>query len=369
MSRKRGFPMFRMLGTFTLRLLAGVDILVVAAMLLVGMADRVDPMEHSMLSCAGLVFPIFLALDLGFLVFFLLVKRRYALVPFLGLVACYPALRVYCPVNVGSPAPEGSLKVLSYNVYSFCADGAPEGHPNPIMEYICESGADLACIQEGWLSEEVREMAAGTYMYMDSVVNTRNWLSVILLSKYPIVGKERIMYESRGNMSAAFKVRKESDTLTVIVNHFEATGLSLEDRATFKDMVHGRSETDTMVVGSRRLLAQLAESSRTRAPQADSVARYVDACRGKVILCGDFNDSPISYTRRTLAARLTDCYVATGNGPGISYHGNAMYVRIDNMMCSGHFEPHGCTVDRSIGYSDHYPIYCFLEEKRGPGTP
>ena len=82
-----------------------------------------------------------------------------------------------------------------------------------------------------------------------------------------------------------------------------------------------------------------------------------------MILCGDFNDSPISYAHRTLDKVLTDCYVATGNGPGISYHHNAIFVRIDNIMCSSHWTPYGCKVDRSARHSDHYPIYCWLKRK------
>jgi UDP-2,3-diacylglucosamine pyrophosphatase LpxH len=58
---------------------------------------------------------------------------------------------------------------------------------------------------------------------------------------------------------------------------------------------------------------------------------------------------------------LTDCYVATANGPGISYHYNAFYVRIDNIMCSDHWKPYECKVDNSISASDHYPIVCKLQ--------
>ena len=79
-----------------------------------------------------------------------------------------------------------------------------------------------------------------------------------------------------------------------------------------------------------------------------------------VILTGDFNDSPISYAHRRLASELTDCYIASANGPGISYHYNCFYVRIDNIMCSEHWTPYECRVDNTIKASDHYPIVCKL---------
>ena len=106
-----------------------------------------------------------------------------------------------------------------------------------------------------------------------------------------------------------------------------------------------------------------------RAPQAEAVARYVRKYLDRkvpVILCGDFNDSPLSYTHRTIARELTDCYVASGNGPGISYHKSGMYFRIDHIFCSDDFEPYGAKVDNSVTASDHYPICCWLKYRPKP---
>ena len=100
---------------------------------------------------------------------------------------------------------------------------------------------------------------------------------------------------------------------------------------------------------------------KIRAPQVDAVAKYIDNTPYPVVLCGDFNDNPLSYSRKTLAEKLTDCYVSSGFGPGISYNRHGMFVRIDNIMCSDKWKAYGCKVDKSIHYSDHYPIYCWLK--------
>ena len=120
-----------------------------------------------------------------------------------------------------------------------------------------------------------------------------------------------------------------------------------------------------MKVESKRLIDKLAETSKRRAPEVDAVARYIARHEGEsIILCGDFNDNPISYTRRVIVDKLTDCYVATANGPGISYHLSGFYVRIDNIMCTPDWKPYGCTVDSKVKSSDHYPIYCWLQKQR-----
>lgn len=344
-----------------MQMIAGANVVTVVLMLLIGYSDRINPQEHSFWANAGLAFPVFLVINLCFLAFFLVVRKKYALVPLAGLVLGYSPVRTYCPLNVPRDVPPGALKVLSYNVQSFVADNPPEGSPNPVLDYVIGSDADIVCLQEARLDEAILDAVKGVYEYSDSVFHPSHGECLVLLSKFPIVEKSRIDYKSRSNLSAVFKVKIGRDTVTVVNNHFESTGLSQADRTGFKQMMKGNSDKDTIKAESRRLALKLGEAVKVRAPQVDAVAAYVKDCRGPVILCGDFNDSPISYARRTLANLLTDCYVATGNGPGISYHHNAFFVRIDNIMCSSHWLPYRCKVDRSIGYSDHYPIYCWLK--------
>lgn len=286
------------------------------------------------------------------------------LISVLGFVVCYSSVRTYWPLNISRDVPPGSIKVMSYNVHNFASDNAPEGHDNPILEYIINSDADIVCLQEAVITDNLRDAVKDVYNYVDSVRSKNGGDCLVLLSKYPIKSSERIEYESKNNVSAAFRVVVDEEIVTVINNHFETSGLSLADRAGFKDMVKGKAGSDTVRAESKRLAVKLGESAKIRAPQAEAVAEYVRNSGDNVILCGDFNDTPISYTHRTLARELTDCYVESGNGPGISYHHNAIFVRIDNIMCSKLWQPYKCKVDRSIGYSDHYPIYCWLK-KRG----
>lgn len=354
--------MIRKIKDITLQIIAGANAATVAAMLLTGYSDRVNPAEHPVLANAGLLFPVFLAACACFLVFFLFTRKKYALVSLAGFVIGYQPIRNYWPLNVKRDVPPGALKVLSYNVHNFQPDNPPEDTPNPILDYILNSDADIVCLQEARLDKALLDKAKDVYGYCDSVFHPGRGDCLVLMSKFPILAKDRIEYKSKANLSAAFKVKINSDTVTVVNNHFESTGLSLADRAGFRQMVKGEAGKDTMKAESRRLARKLGESVRIRAPQVDSVAAYVEKCVGPVILCGDFNDSPISYAHRKLATVLSDCYVATGNGPGISYHHNAFFVRIDNIMCSSHWTPYRCKVDRSAGYSDHYPIYCWLKK-------
>ena len=100
-----------------------------------------------------------------------------------------------------------------------------------------------------------------------------------------------------------------------------------------------------------------------RAPQADSVAQAIEENRSRYMLvCGDFNDSPISYAHHKIGRGMTDAFSAAGTGFGFSYNQNRFYFRIDHIFSTPAFRVVKCEVDRSIKASDHYPIWCLLEK-------
>lgn len=351
--------------TFTLRVIAGANVATIAAMLATGYSDRINPVSHPLLANLGLLFPAFLLLNIAFLAFWLTVRKRWALIPVAGLLLGFGAVRVYAPLNAPEEAPRGCIKVMAYNVFNF-STWTDTSEPSEILDYISAQRPDILCMEEAATGGK-QAIIDSTLMTFLPHKDTVNCGSIAVYSRFPIVGKERIDYHSENhNTSAAFFLKTgRNDTTIVIANHLEITGISLEQRSQFKAMLKGKLQKDSAEIETRQLWRSLAHSSAVRAPQADAVAEYVARHRGQsIILMGDFNDSPLSYVRRRLAQELTDCYVATANGPGISYHYNGFFVRIDNIMCSAQWTPYSCRVDNSIKASDHYPIVCLL--KRNP---
>lgn len=360
--------MFGGFKNFTIRAIAGANVASIALMALVGFSDCVNPAHYPLLSIMGLFFPLFLVINFLFLFFWLLFKVRYALIPFAGFLLCYVPIRKYMPINPSEDIPKDAIKVLSYNTLSFAYGATEEGEVNPIVEYVKEQQADIVCLQEATPSlstwQQIDSLLCPDYAYVDTITHPNGNNGMMVLSKYPILRKERIPYESNGNLSAAFFLRIQGKEVILINNHLETTGLSIEERQKFKSLVKGHLETDTAEQTSKLLLQKLAESTKKRAPQAEAVAKFIREHKGaSILLCGDFNDGPISYAHRTVAKELTDCYVESGNGPGISYNRGGFYVRIDNIMCSDDWKPYGCHVDNKIAVSDHYPILCYLKKR------
>lgn len=362
------FKMLRQLKLFTRRLIAGANVATIVVMLLLGYSGVVSPVSHPKACVLSLLFPALIWVNVAFLVFWAVFYRRYILIPLAGFLLAWGPLRTYVPVNLPHKTPEGSIKVLSFNIWNFATHKAPKDKPNPIMEYILNSGADIVCLQEYSPHEakklKIDSLVRPVYPYIDTVRAKRSTNVNAIFSKYPIVGKEHAYTLQWSTVTGVFKVLIDGDTVAVVNCHLETNSLSYAEKKEFKHMIKGEMGKDTMRTTSLKLIDKLAIAAVKRAPQAEAVAQYIKEHKGQsMIVCGDFNDNPLSYVYRTIADGLTDCYVSTANGPGWSFHASNIYVRIDNILCTSDWEPYNCKVDRKITLSDHYSIYCWLKKR------
>ena len=360
--------MIKQLKQFTINLVAGANIATVAIMLLSGYSDRLNPIDYPLLACLGMAFPMFLIFNLLFLFFWIIFKWKKLWIPVSGYLLVYSPISIYMPINQPSKdAPDDCIGIVSYNVCTYGGNYKYSDAFERILDYLKQEDADIVCIQEDidtWRKYLFKRYEA-LYPYNDTVHFSNSSTSmngVGIHTRYPILRKERIAYPSHANGSVAYYLLKDKDTLLVINNHLEGTHLTSEDRSRYKDILKGEVDGDTVRTESMYLISKLGQNAAKRAIGVAAVRRYMDAHRQyPTIVCGDFNDTPISYARHTLAQGMTDCFAASGQGVGLSYNQKGFWVRIDYILCSAQFTPYNCKVNSKIDFSDHYPIRCKLK--------
>lgn len=357
------------IGRTLIWIVAACNVLVVMGMLVCAYSDHLNPESYPVLSISGLFFPIILVVNILFLILWSLFYWKGLLIPILGLIACFPAIRLYYPINAKNEIPDGSIKVMSYNVLMFAPWELEKGTPNPIVEFIMDSDADIVCLQEANPSEAGGEALErkfkARYPYYD-VTKKAGGESLTICSKFPILSKDTMDICSTGNMSVAYVLDINGDKTLVINNHLETVGLSFEEKDDFEKMVNREMAEYEAKAASRSLIRKLTEANKRRASQADVIAQVIAEYRAKgysVMVFGDFNDTPLSYTFRTIGKGLTDAFSSSGRGLGYTYQKNGMNVRIDHILCSDDWTPYGAQVNKEIYNSDHFPVICWLKKQ------
>ena len=345
------------------------NVLIVIGLLLSAYSDRLHPESFPLLSLSGLLFPVALVATIALMLVWLLFYWRGAIISIVALLLSLPAIRLYYPINRTQEVPGDVVKVMSYNVLMFAPWNLEDNEPNPQVDYILGQDADIVCLQESSSAETrgenpyVQFKKRYPYIYVTKK-KSGEWMS--LLSKYPILSADTIPLKSHSSMAMGY-VLKIGDEKTFLVNcHLQSVGLSVEEKGDFKRMVENQMNDVEAKSATRSLLRKLRDATVLRASEAESVAEVIASHREKgygVIVCGDFNDTPISYAHRTIAAGLTDCYVAAGNGAGYSYQQNGMNVRIDNILCSNDWTPVSASVDKEVDTSDHFPVVCCIKKQ------
>lgn len=356
---------------FVSRFILAINLLVAILLVCCAYSPMLSASQMPLLSLAGLAFPFVLAVNVFFFVFWLLAYWRYALVSLITFLICFAQIRAFVPMNAASQfPPKNSLKVLSYNILSSNINASNTNKENATIAYLEAADADIICLQElQFATLKKRKELLKKYPYKSYNLSNESQAAAHhlgCLSKYPIIESSKVELQSTSNGCTKYRILHEGDTIVVYNCHLQSNGLQNADKSTYKQLLTSPLEymDNRDTEGAKELIKKLRDSAAKRADQADVILADVERETSPyIIVCGDFNDSPISYTCHRLKGRLKDAYISSGNGPGISYNRHGMYYRIDHILHSSRFKAYDCTVDRSIKISDHYPIFCFLGKR------
>ena len=345
-------------------------LLVSGAYLLGAYSGYIPPVRWIIPAFLGLFFPALLVAQIGVTIFWLLAwdKRRLLLVAAVWLISL-PQLLVYFPISRAEKSlgtEEESLRILSYNVCAFGFKPHTKTSPNATLQYIKSSGADIVCIQEamlnqnpwaGVVSKTLRSYLDEDYPYINVIRVNRGGSTLALLSKYPIKEAKEIPLPSWVNGAVAYKVDIRGKETLVINVHLESFRLRRVDG---EDYLRLAKDGDAIRLKDA-LRAKLSPTFRSHNIQANIIHDLIQSYgSGRVIVCGDFNDTPLSYARYKIGEGLEDAFVSKGNGLGITFQTRPFFVRIDHILFGPAFRALRCEVDKTASESDHYPIEAVL---------
>ena len=251
-----------------------------------------------------------------------------------------------------------SLKVMTYNTQGMVVNKGMKTKM-AMLRYINAQDADIVCLQEVLVYKnenrltlpKLREaMSQYPYTYYDfKLYNSRRQFGNVVFSRYPLINKQTIRFESKSNISSQCDVVVGKDTIRLIVNHLESFKLTKDDL--------NLDSLTTNLKQENWFDQKLRSASRLRRTQVSTLRKAIRKSPYPVIAVGDFNSLPISWVYWRMNLGMHDCWAESSLGRyGHTYRYDWwLRVRIDYIFTSRKLKPISCETG-SATYSDHYPV-------------
>ncbi|HTF82700.1 MAG TPA: endonuclease/exonuclease/phosphatase family protein [Cytophagales bacterium] len=268
--------------------------------------------------------------------------------------------------------PESSdhgIKVLSYNVrvfnvYNHLGKQAKWKSSKDMIDWIVSEDFDIMCFQEFYYEPNSKtfntiyklKSKRKYYHYFHKMVTNQinGQFGMAIFSKYKIVNSGVVKFDKTNNQILYVDILAKGDTIRVYNCHLVSNSLQEGDVPDARISNANKSKV-------RSMAGILKRGFKRRGKQVDILSDHIRSNSKKVILCGDLNDLPYSYTYRKLSAGLDNCFEKKGNGFGFSFNGKIPFLRIDNIFVNDSFNTRKFTTYTNVKYSDHFPISAVIE--------
>lgn len=332
------------------------------------LARYVNPATAWFFAFAGLVAPVLMVSNILLALYWVVRWRWYVFIPAVALLlgVNYFGLFFRPSLSKGYPVDnKGSVKVMTYNVMGFLQDGSDGKavwQPDSTLAFVRLYNPDILCIQEFQCmtpeqKTRVDSLIGLPYNCVNYRLKTsagRGW-GLAIYSRWPIIAHDKHDFSQSTNSSLWADVAIGKDTVRVFCNHLQTTSVGHKERKYIdnQQFLHNSPDRETVVRG---ILSKLKRNFVIRAAQVDTLAPTIAASPYDVIVCGDFNDTPMSYTYFRMRDGLRDAFIERGQGMGSNtYKGLFNMFRIDYIFHSPSIKAlHYSTP--SSEYSDHKAV-------------
>ena len=359
--------------SFPLKVILLVNLIVAFSLFLANLAAIIPPDKLYLFAFFGLVYDYLLFANIAFVIIWIPLRWKFSLLSFIIILLGFQ--NVTSAIHFGGKefSEESNLKIMTFNAKSLTNSmGKKRGIENvdKIVSAVNGFAPDIVCLQEfsnlegqntSFLNKFSDRINLKRYHYQKYYGKNRrgDLKAIVTLSRFPIVNRQAV--EQDGRRVAMFTdLIVENDTIRVFNLHLQSIKLSSKDIDAVNDFanIETSEEIEHSVIFT--VFDKLKTAFQKRAIQARKVKKVINESPYPTIVCGDFNDTPASYTYRQIRKGLEDSFVEEGRGFGNTFNGKLPSIRIDYVLHDNSFSAHSFKVDNS-SISDHYPVMVGLK--------
>lgn len=339
---------------------------IVFVYLLTCLIPFLNPARFWFIALLGLGFPFLFLLVLICMIITAIKKSKWFFLSLAALLISWQQVfaifALHAPKNFAIEKSPETLRVLSWNVSSWTETNySPDnidrtGLRNLMMDAIQMENADVLCFQEYFESSAPELFPANipvlkkmgfTYFYFTPCFKMRGdalKTGLCIFSKYPIADSVFFKPADHSNSEglSIVDINFNGRIVRVCNTHLESPRLTKQEYGAFNE-----------VEESRTVLGKIKRAYSLRSQQAQMIRATIDTCKQPVILCGDFNDIPNSYSYFKIKDDLQDAFLKKGLGIGRTFQFISPTLRIDYMLAGRQFNIEQFK-KLDYKYSDHY---------------
>lgn len=336
------------MGKFFNTIVYWANLIMVFLLLLSFVIPYLPPSRFPTIALLSLLVPLLIILNILFAVYWAFQLRRRLFISATVVVISYFYFNAFYKFSSEGDTLEyeNTLTVMSYNVRLFNEyEKKPVGDVAKTMKaYFEAENPDVICIQEYYLPNKVD---FSDYPYRYEHFETRNTkLGNAIFSKYPLINKGAFDFKKTGNNTIYADIVKGKDTLRIYGVHLQSIGI-LPEVTFLQDL------------DNTRLRKKFAEAFEKQQFQIDAIQSHKRKTKNPVIICGDFNNTPFSYSYRKMKGTMKDAFRERGNGLGTTFLFDKFPLRIDYIFASEELQVVSFKTLKNT-FSDHYAIRATL---------
>ncbi len=306
-----------------------INALAIFGLLLCYISPLIDPVDFWPISFFGLTYKFWFALNLFLLILWIVSKRKRWIYNFIVLILGYQFVARNVQIN-DVVKTDQDIKVMCFNsnVQQVYNNG---NTTDQINAKIAEENYDVVILIE-WLNKkgkvDKKLYPHQQFVRLNAKHNPHDY-GILVASKYKIVNWEKIKYNHlSNNLSAFFDIDINGEIVRFVGTHLQSNYLSSKDYHTMMNV-----ETDEEYRKyAWDVVSKIRKATHLRSSQTKNVVEVVDNSPYPVIIAGDFNDTPQSYTYQSLKEGRKDAFIERGNGWGATYLKPIQLLRIDYIL-------------------------------------
>lgn len=365
-------------------ILLSLNLILVLASLISYAAPFINPEVFWVPAILGLAFPYLVLLNAAFMLTWMVAGKWQLLFSLITLTLGLPQMGRY--VQFGQECTENiaasGIKILSFNTHNLTGSPLPTSE-NPskeaIFDYLDMEEAHLVCLQEftttgeGHLNE-IRDLGKRLdlpYHYLSNYYRSSptKTNALIIYSRYPVLNTGTL----RDDRNKAFAVYtdilvRKADTVRIYNIHLESVNFQHKDYDFVRDITTPGHVEQDITKGSYSILKKLKEGYQKRVGQVDHLTVHMALCPYPLILCGDFNVTPTSYSYHEIKKGLKDSFRECGRGFASTFRSTLpIPLRIDYILSDPSFSCCSYSTGK-FSISDHYPVSTLILFPEAPGN-